>query len=447
SDEFKLFMKRLPMNYFLNTSTVMHLWTMDSNFQRRYEQLENSMKQLFLKAQKTVHKLFGLSKRCHKQPLIRMPKQRSSNYWLNRIQSFLYCNENGLLGSFSEETHTCTCPNDQVACHGFLPCTVGDGSACLSCAPDNRTRCGSCNAGYMLSQGLCKPEVAESTEHYIGFETDLQDLEMRYLLQKTDRRIEVHAIFISNDMRLNSWFDPSWRKRMLLTLKSNKYKSSLVHMILGLSLQICLTKNSTLEPVLAVYVNPFGGSHSESWFMPVNENNFPDWERTKLDLPLQCYNWTLTLGNKWKTFFETVHIYLRSRIKSNGPNGNESIYYEPLEFIDPSRNLGYMKINNIQVFGYSMHFDPEAIRDLILQLDYPYTQGSQDSALLQLLEIRDRVNKLSPPGQRRLDLFSCLLRHRLKLSTSEVVRIQSALQAFNAKLPNTVDYDTTKLCS
>uniref|UniRef100_A0A8D0HCA5 BMP/retinoic acid inducible neural specific 3 n=1 Tax=Sphenodon punctatus TaxID=8508 RepID=A0A8D0HCA5_SPHPU len=447
SDEFKFFMKRLPMNYFLNTSTIMHLWTMDSNFQRRYEQLENTMKQLFLKAQKIVHKLFSLSKRCHKQPLISLPRQRSSTYWLNRIQSILYCNENVLLGSFSEETHSCTCPNDQVACHGFLPCIVGDGAACLTCAPDNRTRCGSCNTGYMLSQGLCKPEVADSTEHYIGFETDLQDLEMKYLLQKTDRRIEVHAIFISNDMRLNSWFDPSWRKRMLLTLKSNKYKSSLVHMILGLSLQICLTKNSTLEPVLAVYVNPFGGSHSESWFMPVNENSFPDWERTKLDLPLQCYNWTLTLGNKWKTFFETVHIYLRSRIKSNGPNGNESIYYEPLEFIDPSRNLGYMKINNIQVFGYSMHFDPEAIRDLILQLDYPYTQGSQDSALLQLLEIRDRVNKLSPPGQRRLDLFSCLLRHRLKLSTSEVVRIQSALQAFNAKLPNTVDYDTTKLCS
>nr|XP_060499195.1 BMP/retinoic acid-inducible neural-specific protein 3 [Panthera onca] len=447
NDEFKFFMKRLPMNYFLNTSTIMHLWTMDSNFQRRYEQLENSMKQLFLKAQKIVHKLFSLSKRCHKQPLISLPRQRTSTYWLTRIQSFLYCNENGLLGSFSEETHSCTCPNDQVVCTAFLPCTVGDASACLTCAPDNRTRCGTCNTGYMLSQGLCKPEVAESTDHYIGFETDLQDLEMKYLLQKTDRRIEVHAIFISNDMRLNSWFDPSWRKRMLLTLKSNKYKSSLVHMILGLSLQICLTKNSTLEPVLAVYVNPFGGSHSESWFMPVNENSFPDWERTKLDLPLQCYNWSLTLGNKWKTFFETVHIYLRSRIKSNGPNGNESIYYEPLEFIDPSRNLGYMKINNIQVFGYSMHFDPEAIRDLILQLDYPYTQGSQDSALLQLLEIRDRVNKLSPPGQRRLDLFSCLLRHRLKLSTSEVVRIQSALQAFNAKLPNTVDYDTTKLCS
>nr|XP_032624403.1 BMP/retinoic acid-inducible neural-specific protein 3 isoform X3 [Chelonoidis abingdonii] len=75
-DEFKFFMKRLPMNYFLNTSTIMHLWTMDSNFQRRYEQLENSMKQLFLKAQKIVHKLFSLSKRCHKQPLISLPRQR-----------------------------------------------------------------------------------------------------------------------------------------------------------------------------------------------------------------------------------------------------------------------------------------------------------------------------------------------------------------------------------
>ncbi|XP_055276141.1 BMP/retinoic acid-inducible neural-specific protein 3-like [Moschus berezovskii] len=372
---------------------------------------------------------------------------QSSTYWLTRIQSFLYCNENGLLGSFSEEMHSCTCTNDQVVCTAFLPYTVGDAAACLPFAQDNRTCCGTCNTGYMLSQGFYKPEVAESTDHYIGFKTDLQDLEMKDLLQKTDRRLEVHAIFISNDMRLNSWFNPSWRKRMLLTLKSNKYKSSLVHMILGLSLQICLMKNSTLEPALAVYINPFGGSPSESWFMPVNENSFPDWKRTKLDLPLQCYNWSLTLGNKWKMFFETVHIYLRSHIKSKGPNGKESIYYEPLEFTDPSLNLGYMKINNIQVFGYSMHFDLEAIQDLILQPDYPYTQGSQDSALLQLLEIRDCVNKLSPPGQRRLDLFSCLLRHRLKLSTSEVVRIQSALQEFIAKLPNTVDYDTTKLCS
>ncbi|MGH0114794.1 UNVERIFIED_CONTAM: hypothetical protein FKN15_050965, partial [Acipenser sinensis] len=444
--EFKMFLKRLPQNYFLNISMLQQLWSMDSGFQRRYDLLENSMKALYSKAQRVVYKLFALSKRCQKQPQVALKRERPLTYWLRYIQSLLYCTENNQEGSFSEETHSCLCAYDHSSCQVTIPCAIGEGQGCAACASDNHTRCGNCNPGYMLSQGTCKPEVADSTENYLGFETDLQDLELKYLLQKNDRRLEVHAIFISNDMRLNSWFDPSWRKRMLLTLKSNKYKSNLVHMLLGISIQICLTKNSTLEPVLALYVNPFGGSHSESWFMPVNENSFPDWERTKIEPPLECYNWTLTLGNKWKTFFETVHIYLRSRIKEPGVNGNDSVYYEPLEFMDSSRNLGYMKINSIQVFGYSMPFDPEAIRDLILQLDYPYTQGSQDSALLQLLEIRDRVNRLSPPGQQSLDFFSCLLRHRLKLATSEVVRIHSSLQSFNARLTNSVNYKTTKLC-
>ncbi|GCB66165.1 hypothetical protein scyTo_0000557 [Scyliorhinus torazame] len=446
SDEFKVFLKKLPTEYFLNASTILQLWTMDFSLQHRYEQLEASLKVLFNKAQKTVRKLFSLSKRCQKQPKFVLPRERAMTYWLNRIQSFLYCTDNGLAGVFSEETRSCTCPYDQLTCQKAIPCLVGEGTSCVMCATDNRTRCGACNVGYMLGQGVCRPEVADPTEQYLGFETeqDLRDMEIRYLLQKRDSKIIVPAIFISNDVRLNSWFDPSWRKRMLLTLKSNKYKTNFVHMILGMTIQICLTKNSTLEPVLAIYVNPFGGSHSESWFMPVNEDSYPDWERTKVDVPLQCYNWTLMLGNKWKTFFETVHIYLRSRIKSSS---NDSLYYEPLEFIDPSRNLGYMKISHAQVFGYSMHFDPDAIRDLILQLDYPYTQGSQDSALLQLLEIRDRVNRLSPYGHQRLDLFTCLLRHRLKLSTSEVVRIQASLQAFNAKLINSIENETTKLCS
>ncbi|KPP77353.1 BMP/retinoic acid-inducible neural-specific protein 3-like [Scleropages formosus] len=447
SDEFKMFLTRLPQNYFLNVSTIQHLWSMDSVFQRRYEQLENSMKGLLRRAKRVVYKLFSLSKRCQKQPHITLPRERPQIYWLNYFQSLLYCSENNQLGSFSEEMHTCICAFDQTSCQLPMPCFIGEGQACAACAADNRSRCGSCNPGYMLSQGICKPMVADSTENYLGFETDLQDLELRYLLQRADRRLEVHAIFISNDMRLNSWFDPSWRKRMLLTLKSNKYKSNLVHMLLGISIQICLTKNSTLEPALTLYINPFGGSHSESWYIPANENSFPNWKPVKLDLPLECFNWTLTLGNKWKTFFETIHIYLRSRIKTQGANGNDSVYYEPLELMDPSRNLGYMKINSIQVFGYSMHFDPEAIRDLILQLDYPYTQGSQDSALLQLLEIRDRVNQLSPPGKQRLDLFACLLRHRLKLTASEVARIHASLQTFSARLPNSLDYETTRLCS
>ncbi|CAL8395569.1 unnamed protein product [Boreogadus saida] len=446
SEEFKSFLGRLPHNVFLNVSAIRHTWSLDSAFQWRYEQLENSMQSLLRRAQRVVFKLFSLSKRCQRQPHIHLPRERPRSFWLSHFQSLLYCSENNQLGTFSEELHSCTCRYEHSPCQLPPPCVTGEGPACAACAPDNHTRCGGCNAGFTLVQGACRPMVADSTENYLGFETDLQDLELRYLLQRADRRLEVHAIFISNDMRLNSWFDPSWRKRMLLTLKSNKYKTNMVHMLLGVSLQICLTKNSTLEPALTLYINPFGGSHSESWYIPVNENSFPDWQSNKLDLPLECFNWTLTLGNKWKTFFETIHIYLRSRIKTPGST-NDSVYYEPLEMTDPGHNLGYMKINSIQVFGYSMHFDPEAIRDLILQLDYPYTQGSQDTAMLQLLELRDRINRLSPPGQQQLDLFACLLRHRLKLTASEVVRINASLQAFSSRLPNSQDYETTKLCS
>ncbi|XP_006033308.1 BMP/retinoic acid-inducible neural-specific protein 2 [Alligator sinensis] len=447
SEEFQTLVKRLPGDRFLNMTAISQYWVMDLDVQHRYQQLGTSLKLLSKKTRWLVRRLFNLSKRCHRQPRFKLPKERSLPYWWNRIQSLLYCSETIVPGTFLEESHSCTCPYDQVSCQGPIPCALGEGSACATCADDNSTRCGACNPGYVLNQGFCRPEVAESLEHYLGLETDLQDLELKYLLQKRDSRIEVHSIFISNDMRLGSWFDPSWRKRMLLTLKSNKYKPGLVHIMLALSLQICLTKNSTLEPVMAIYVNPFGGSHSESWFMPVNESGFTDWERTNVDASAQCQNWTLTLGNRWKTFFETVHVYLRSRIKSLDDSSNETIYYEPLEMVDPSKNLGYMKINSFQVFGFSLPFDPDAIRDLILQLDYPYTQGSQDSALLQLIEIRDRVNRLSPPGKTRLDLFSCLLRHRLKLANNEVARIQSSLRAFNAKLPNPVEYETGKLCS
>ncbi|XP_030647503.1 BMP/retinoic acid-inducible neural-specific protein 3 [Chanos chanos] len=447
SEEFQNFVRKLPNFYSLNTTTVQYFWKLDPGVHQRFQQLKISTGQLLGKAQRIVRKLFALSKRCRTQPKIAVPRERPLSYWLNYILSNMYCSESNQIGSYVEETRSCSCPYKHPTCQGVIPCVVGDGPFCASCSYDNRSRCASCNPGYMLSQGTCRNTVPDSTDNYIGFETDLQDLELRYLLQKQDTRIGIHAMFISNDVRLNNWFDPSWRKRMLLTLKSNKYKSNHVHMLLGVSLQICLTKNSTLEPLLSVYINPFGGSHSESWIMPIDQNNYPDWERTKLDIPLDCYNWTLTLGNKWKTFFETVHIYLRSRVKVPSGQGNGTVYFEPLEYMDSSRNLGYMKINSMQVFGYSMHFDPEAIQDLILQLDYPYTQGSQDSALLQLLEIRDRVNRLSPPGQQPLDFFSCLLRHRLKLTAADVVRIQTALQTFSAKQPNPMEYETTKLCS
>ncbi|XP_051990311.1 BMP/retinoic acid-inducible neural-specific protein 3 [Xyrauchen texanus] len=447
SDEFQSFMGKLPTQSALNSSSIQQLWRADSSLQQRYRHLDTRLSLLLTKTRRTANKLFSLSKRCRSQPKIVSLRERSLDYWLQFTLSILYCSENDQLGYYSEELRICACPYESPSCQGIIPCKVGDGPLCASCSMDNRTRCSSCNYGYVLSHGVCKNAVPNPTDHYLGFETDLQDMELRYLLQHRDGRITTHAIFVSNDVRLNVWFDPSWRKRMLLTLKSNKFKSSHVHMLLGISLQICMTKNSTLEPALSVYVNPFSGSHSESWTMPINQNGYPDWEKTKLEIPLDCYNWTLTLGNQWKSFFETVHFYLRSRIRVDSSQGNNTVYFEPLEVTDASQNYGYLKINSMQLFGYSMHFDPEAIQDLILQLDYPYTQGSQDSALLQLMEIRYRVNRLSPPGTLPLDLFSCLLRHRLKLSSPEVQRILNTLQTFSAKQPFYKEYRAAKLCS
>uniref|UniRef100_A0A8C9ZAN3 Bone morphogenetic protein/retinoic acid inducible neural-specific 2 n=1 Tax=Sander lucioperca TaxID=283035 RepID=A0A8C9ZAN3_SANLU len=451
SDEFKALLKRLPTDRFLNVSMIAKFWSADLSLQKRYAQLESNTALVLSKAQKIVRKLFTLSKRCPKHPRISLPRERPVRFWLDRAQSLLYCNEHGVLGSFSEEVKSCSCPVEQPTCQGVIPCVVGTAStSCSSCGTDNATRCGACHHGNLLQMGSCRPSIAASQDHYLNFDLDIPDAEVKYLLQRLDSRIEVHAIYISNDVRLGSWFNPAWRKRMLLTLKSNKNKSNLIHMLMGISFQICLTKNSTLEPVPAIYVNPFGGSHSESWFMPVNQPDFPDWERTRLDavVTAQCYNWTLSLGNKWKSFFETVHIYLRSRILTDDPTANETLFYEPLDLDDQTSNLGYMKINTLKVFGYSMHFDPEGIKDLILQLDYPYTQGTQDAAFLMLLEMRDRINRLSPPAPQPLDLFSCLLRHRLKLSAGEVARIKDSLQMFNSKLPNaSPEPELAMLCS
>ncbi|XP_071773814.2 BMP/retinoic acid-inducible neural-specific protein 3-like [Centroberyx gerrardi] len=453
SEEFQSFVGKLPTHYAVNTSVVEHLWRTDANLLQRYRQLETSSNQLFTKARRTANKLFSLSKRCRKQPKIVLQRERPLHYWISYILSILYCSENNQIGVYSDVSRSCSCPYHHPPCQGLIPCSVGEGPRCASCSAENRTRCSGCNPGFTLTQGTCRPAVPDPTDPYLGLESDrdLQDLELRYLLQRRDPRITLHAVFVSNDVRLNAWFDPSWRKRMLLTLKSNRVKSNRVHMLLGLALQVCLTKNSTLEPALSLFVNPFGGSHSESWTMPIGQHGYPDWERTKLDIPLDCYNWTLTLGNRWKSFFETVHFYLRSRIRDSGGAAgggrNGTAYYEPLEAMEPSNNIGYMKVNSMQLFGYSVHFDPEAIQDLILQIDYPYTQGSQDSALLQLVELRHRVNRLSPPGAQHVDLFACLLRHRLKLSSADVTRILTALQAFSARQPNYVEYEANKLCS
>ncbi len=87
TDEFKAFYARLPQNYFLNMSTIQHLWSMDNMFQWRYEQLENSMRVLSRRAQRVIFKLFSLSKRCHRQP--HLSGRRSG---CNSQQKYFHCN-------------------------------------------------------------------------------------------------------------------------------------------------------------------------------------------------------------------------------------------------------------------------------------------------------------------------------------------------------------------
>ncbi|TSL28259.1 BMP/retinoic acid-inducible neural-specific protein 1 [Bagarius yarrelli] len=380
---------------------------------------------------------------------------RSVLQWLNRVQSFLYCNENGFWGTFLESQRTCVCHTGITLCQRPIPCVIGGNNSCAMCSLANISQCGSCNKGYKLYRGRCEPQNVDSerSEQFVSFETDLdfQDLELKYLLQKMDSRLYIHTTFISNEVRLETFFDPRWRKRMSLTLKSNKNRMDYLHMMVGLSMKICQMRNSSMDPMFFVYVNPFSGSHSEGWSMPFGEHGYPRWEKVRLQNS-QCFNWTLMLGNRWKTFFETVHIYLRSRAKVPTVLRNDT-NHGPVDLSDPNKRQIYIKISDIQVFGYSLRFNSDLLRSAVQQVNQSYTQGTQfyssSSIMLLLLDIRDRINRLAPPaapGKPQLDLFSCMLKHRLKLNNSEMIRVNHALDMYNTEILKQSDNLTTKLC-
>ncbi|CAM9109776.1 unnamed protein product [Lampetra planeri] len=159
SDEFQNFVQRLPTFYALNTSAVQYFWKMEPSIHQRYKRLELSTKQLLGKAQRIANKLFTLSKRCETQPKIVLLRERPLSHWLTYILSIIYCSENNHIGSYQEETRSCSCPYEHPPCQGVIPCTVGEGTSCASCSYENRTRCATCNPGYMLSQGVCRNEV------------------------------------------------------------------------------------------------------------------------------------------------------------------------------------------------------------------------------------------------------------------------------------------------
>ncbi|KAB0373552.1 hypothetical protein FD755_015211 [Muntiacus reevesi] len=375
--------------------------------------------------------------------------------WLARVQSLLYCNENGFWGTFLESQRSCVCHGSTTLCQRPIPCIIGGNNSCAMCSLANISLCGSCNKGYKLYRGRCEPQNVDSerSEQFISFETDLdfQDLELKYLLQKMDSRLYVHTTFISNEIRLDTFFDPRWRKRLSLTLKSNKNRMDFIHMVIGMSMRICQMRNSSLDPMFFVYVNPFSGSHSEGWNMPFGEFGYPRWEKIRLQNS-QCYNWTLLLGNRWKTFFETVHIYLRSRTRLPTLLRNET-GQGPVDLSDPSKRQFYIKISDVQVFGYSLRFNADLLRSAVQQVNQSYTQGGQfyssSSVMLLLLDIRDRINRLAPPvapGKPQLDLFSCMLKHRLKLTNSEIIRVNHALDLYNTEILKQSDQMTAKLC-
>ncbi|XP_053324677.1 BMP/retinoic acid-inducible neural-specific protein 2 [Spea bombifrons] len=446
SAEVRSFLKNLPTDRFLNSTAISKLWNADLHLLRRYEQLRAGFKQLLTKSQRQMRRLINLSKHCLRQPQYTSLRERSVSYWWQRAQSLLYCSATLIPGTFIEATHSCTCTVQHPLCQGPIPCIQGPGPLCSLCSSVHHAMCASCNPGYTLTaQGLCVPIVPESSEPYLGTEGSLQDLEVKYLLLKRDGRLRAPAFFISGDLRLGMWFQMGGRKRMLLTCKSNKHWPRQLHMLLGLSMRLCLAGNETRDPQVTVYVNPFGGSHSESWLLPAGEPGYPSWEKTwDIEGGDRCQNWTLILGHRWRSFFETVHFYMRSSPLEEEGEEDSAEWTDKQTLDDKLENPEYVRIDGLQAFGYSVPFDPEAIRGLALQMDQP---GSREGALLEMQELRKRVNFLSPPGARKLDLFSCLLRHRLKMSSNEVTRIQVQLAALSSQTPNISTYETAKLCS
>ncbi|XP_068104202.1 BMP/retinoic acid-inducible neural-specific protein 1 isoform X2 [Hyperolius riggenbachi] len=454
-DEFKSFMRRLPSSHFLSIGAIHQHWGNDWELQSRYKLLQNSLDVQRQKMQNTARKLFSLSLRCRHNPNHQLPRERTIQQWLARVQSLLYCNENGFWGTFLESQRSCVCHGGSTLCQRPIPCIIGGNQSCAMCSMANISLCGSCNKGYKLYRGRCEAQNVDSerSEQFMSLETELdfQDQELRYLLQKMDSRLHVHTTFISNEIRLDTYFDPRWRKRMSLTLKSNKNRVEFIHMVVGMSMRICQARNTTLDPSFFVYINPFSGSHSEGWSMPFGEHGYPRWEKTRLQNS-QCYNWTLLLGNRWKTFFETVHIYLRSRARLPSLMRNDT-GQGPVDLSDPTKRQFYVKISEIQLYGYSLRFNPDLLRSAVQQVNQSYSQGGQfyssSSVMLLMLDIRERINRLAPPtapGKPQLDLFSCMLKHRLKLTNSEIIRVNHALDLYNTEILKQPDHMTVKLC-
>lgn len=104
-----------------------------------------------------------------------------------------------------EQSHSCTWPLRPVFLPGPHPLCPGAKGQPAHCAPDNSTAVGAATRA-MCSPRVVPPRGGRVPGELSGAGDGPAGPELKYLLQK-DSRIEVHSIFISNDMRLGSWFD------------------------------------------------------------------------------------------------------------------------------------------------------------------------------------------------------------------------------------------------
>ncbi len=378
---------------------------------------------------------------------------RSVLQWLNRVQSFLYCNENGFWGTFLESQRMCVLPHGGHTLPAAHPLRDRRQQQLRHVQPGQHL------AMRLLQQGLqAVPRTLRATERGLGAQRAVHQLRDGSGLPGPGAQVPAAEDGLTaahpHDLHQQrgapgDLLRPTVAQAHVADAQEQQNRMDYLHMIVGLSMKICQMRNSSVDPMFFVYVNPFSGSHSEGWSMPFGEHGYPRWEKVRLQNS-QCFNWTLLLGNRWKTFFETVHIYLRSRAKVPTVLRNDT-GQGPVDLSDPNKRQIYIKISDIQVFGYSLRFNADLLRSAVQQVNQSYTQGTQfyssSSIMLLLLDIRERINRLAPPvapGKPQLDLFSCMLKHRLKLNNSEMIRVNHALDMYNTEILKQSDHLTTK---
>ncbi|EMP38104.1 Deleted in bladder cancer protein 1 like protein [Chelonia mydas] len=96
--------------------------------------------------------------------------ERTIQQWLTRVQSLLYCNENGFWGTFLESQRSCVCHGSTTLCQRPIPCIIGShgGERSHQSEIHLRTVNGNKKTSYMQNSGSNNsddPNVTQSEIH------------------------------------------------------------------------------------------------------------------------------------------------------------------------------------------------------------------------------------------------------------------------------------------